>query len=220
MLVQTGKPRDPAASGAHFTVGQVVSYAALGALLLPLAANYAWLLVYARRHYARSEWGQSLARLDSFDTDDEEAAYKEEQSEYTRSRLDEESVPGDDLVTPFVLPAAPPARQRTGKGYDAPPDWPCPYDSYLTATYAGPSSAGPSLRAGTGTGTSGWDAEPPQSKWRRDEDPSPPCCSRCGYAAEKAALLRLDKWAQGDGYRREKRLIVDGEFGLHRTRSL
>lgn len=217
----------------RFTSGQIVAYVMLALLTVSLGLNYTWLLVYARRHYGKSEWGQSLDRLNSFVTQSE-VEYKDGDSMYTRSEPDtdqEEAIVEEKAgVTPFVNFGHAPM-SASGKSYDAPPDAP-PYVPH-TPPRTGPSYSGLNLAAPnylpSTVGPSSSVLSPaspvinPQSTWRVPETAegnSCHCCTSCGYAAEKAKVLRLDMWDQGDGYRREKRRNLEGEFGLYRTRSL
>lgn len=209
---------------AHVTPAELLAWVLAGAVVAALAANWAWLRAYARAHFARREWGSSLATLDSFDTTEEPGTeWSDKDSVYQRTRTDADApaLPAlDERVTPFVL-ARTHAPSGSGKAYDAPPDTP-----YLPCAGAGEHAyAGPSTAA---CGDSPASHPSPQSKWRTAAEPpaeTPTAarafCTHCGFRDEKEQLRRrLPKWEQGDGYAREMRRIVDGDFGLHRTRSL
>lgn len=228
---EEGKRRHEAA---HVASAAVVAYVLVFCVVLALAANYVWLRRYAHRHFAPAEWGQSLKRLDAFDSK-EEALCTEDSGEFTRSRS------GERDVEPFtgleMGPVSP-------KGYDGPPDTPSlSYAGPRTCSrtsYAGPSSGPtspistePGIRAsypGHGAVASSvaqTDAYEREKRLIIDGE--------AGYEREKRAILRSPGVAEGSrsrgalrasggsttldggGHRSEKSKIRDGDFGIYNS---
>lgn len=212
----------------------LVSYLLTAAVIASLLATYLWERIYAMRHFARAEWGSSLATLDAFDSSTEGDWARDDEGIVVRAAgmgtLD------DPPLTPFTESPV-----TVGwKGYDAPPADPLPVSAdgeqlstvrLSSDSWTSPVSGRRSLELAMAERREQLLREA-EERFEREMRAILAVTAVEGedsgqeerYLREKRAILDLG----GDGdrlqsardeYTSEKRRILSGDFGLQRTRS-